>query len=381
MKMFEKKKEIVKSKYKGSKRRYYSLDQIDKTESLYRVIFGERSNGKTFAVLYKGLMEYLENGWELAYVRRWQEDIRPRNAGILFLNFEMNDVLGNVIEKLTNGRFNSVKYASREYTLIHRDVNGDVDAEDMQPFCRSFAISDWEHDKSTPHPRIHTILFDEFLTRTHYLPDEYTLFNNLLSTIIRDRGDLIVYMVANTVNFDSPYFSEMGLKHVRKMKQGDIDIYQFTEELSVAVEYCEDTSEGKASNKYFAFDNPALKMITKGTWQTEIYPHLQRDMKYGKNEIAFTCFIKYLDSMLQLNVIDKGAESFIYIHYKTTEIRNVSDVLFTFDVDNNPYHLHNFLHPDKDLGKNILRLWQTLPVFYQSNEVGELMRNYLIKCE
>lgn len=373
-------KQIVKTKYRGVKQEFYSLKQIDKTEALYRIVFGERTNGKTFAVLYKGLLDFVENRKMLCYIRRWQEDIKPKSAGTLFDNFVNNEILGNIIEKLTDGKYNSYKYYLRNYTLVYRNEEGVIESEDTEPFCRSFAISDWEHDKSTPHPRAHYICFDEFLTRGHYLADEYTKFNNLLSTIIRNRGDLIIYMVANTVNFDCPYFTEMGLKHVRRMKQGDIDIYKFTEELKVAVEYCKDTSEGKASNKYFAFDNPALQMITKGSWQTEVYPHLQEVDKYNKDEVIFMWFIKYLDSIVQVNLIDKGDRAYIYMHYKTSDIKSDKDILYEFNTVSNPYRYSNMTRPTDKLSSKVWQLWNTYPKFYQTNELGELIRNYLIKC-
>lgn len=373
--------EIVKTKYKNKKQVFYSSEKIDETGALYRIIFGERTNGKTFAILYKGLVDYINNNHMLCYIRRWQDDIKTSRAGNLFLNFEMNEIAGNIIEKLTNGEFNSYKYNMRNFYLVHRNEVGEIDKEDVSPFCRAFAVSDWEHDKSTPHPRAHYILFDEFLTRSHYLADEYTKYNNLLSTIIRNRGDLIIYMVANSVNFDSPYFTEMGLKHVREMKQGDIDVYQFTEDLSVAVEYCKDTSEGKESNKYFAFDNPALKMMTSGTWQTEVYPHLQQEDKYEKSDIMLTWFIRYLNTSVQVNLIEKNDKIYIYAHKKTTDLKMGKDIIFGKEVNNIPYYYDDYLKPVDDLSRRIISFWNKYPVFYQTNEIGELIRNYIISCK
>ena len=46
--------------------KYYSLDNILKKNSVYNVIFGERSNGKTYAVLKYGIEQYLKQ------VDKWQ---------------------------------------------------------------------------------------------------------------------------------------------------------------------------------------------------------------------------------------------------------------------------------------------------------------------
>lgn len=44
--------------------KYYRLNNILKYDAMYNVIFGERSNGKTFSVLEHGVKEYLAgNGY------------------------------------------------------------------------------------------------------------------------------------------------------------------------------------------------------------------------------------------------------------------------------------------------------------------------------
>ena len=95
------------------------------------------------------------------------------------------------------------------------------------PFAFGFAITSQEHDKSTSYPNVRTILYDEFLTRNAYIPDEFVLFCNVLSTVIRQRDDVKIFMLGNTVNKYCPYFKEMGLNNITKQKQGTIDIYKY----------------------------------------------------------------------------------------------------------------------------------------------------------
>ena len=64
--------------------KFYSLEPILKKNCVYNVIFGERSNGKTYSVLLHGLTEYCTNGGQLAIVRRWKEDITGRRASDIF---------------------------------------------------------------------------------------------------------------------------------------------------------------------------------------------------------------------------------------------------------------------------------------------------------
>ena len=69
---------------KKQEQKYYSLNRILKKNCTYNVIFGERSNGKTYATLKYGIEEYFKTGGQLAIVRRWKEDITGRRASDMF---------------------------------------------------------------------------------------------------------------------------------------------------------------------------------------------------------------------------------------------------------------------------------------------------------
>jgi hypothetical protein len=59
--------------------KFYSLSRILAKNADYNVIFGERSNGKTYATLLYGIKEYLRTGKQMAYIRRWREDLRGKD--------------------------------------------------------------------------------------------------------------------------------------------------------------------------------------------------------------------------------------------------------------------------------------------------------------
>ena len=307
--------------------KFYTLDRILKKNADYNIIFGERSNGKTYATLLYGIKQYIETGKQMAYIRRWREDLRGKRAESLF----MNHVANGVIQELTNGEYNEVFYISGKWFLSFYNEETKKRVPDNVPFCYGFCLSEQEHEKSSSYPNITTIVFDEFLTRRYYLPDEFMLYMNLLSTIIRQRNDVKVFMLGNTVNQFCPYFTEMGLKQVRVMEQGTIDIYRFGEHgATVAVEYCSTIVKQKASNKYFCFDNQNLQMITGGKWELAVYPHLP--VKYRPKDVLFVFYIEFNDSTLQGNIIqvediENGVNNFLYIHAKTTPIKDTENSL------------------------------------------------------
>ena len=361
----------------ATEKKFYSLEPILAQNCQYNVIFGERSNGKTYASLEYGLRKYIKSGEQMAYIRRWKEDYRGKRGSQLFAAHEDN----GLISILTDGKYDRVRYYSGKWYLGKWDSDLDKVVADEEPFCYAFSLSDMEHDKSTSYPRVTTIIFDEFLTRQYYLPNEFVLFMNVLSTIIRHRDNVKIFMLGNTVNKYCPYFSEMGLGHVVEMEPGKIDIYSYGEsKLKVAVERCKSPStSGKSSDVYFAFDNPSLQMITGGAWEIDMYPHLPR--KYKKSDIMFIYFINFNDQLLQCEIISLPDCTFTYIHRKTTPIRDEDEaVVFSDEFDPRPNHFRNIRKATTDLEKRIAIYFRKEKVFYQDNEVGEVVRNYLMHC-
>lgn len=359
---------------KKEQMKFYSLNRILSKNADYNVIFGERSNGKTYATLKHGIETFLKTGKQMAYIRRWREDLRGKRAESLFANHTAN----GEIERLTNGKFNEVFYFSNKWFLSFYDAEKNKRLPDDVPFCYGFCLSEQEHEKSSSYPNVTTIVFDEFLTRRIYLPDEFMLFMNLLSTIIRQRDDVKVFMLGNTVNKYCPYFTEMGLKQVPVMEQGTIDIYKFGEHgATVAVEYCSTIVKQKASNKYFCFDNQNLQMITGGKWELAVYPHLPT--KYKPDDVLFTYYIQFNDVTLQGNIIQVGNENFTYIHMKTTPIKDEDNsLIYSLEMNGKPNYKRKLISTASYVEQQVSRYFATDKVFYQNNEVGEIVRNYLL---
>lgn len=357
--------------------KYYSLTNILSKDCQYNIIFGERSNGKTYAVLKYILEDFIRNGNQGALVRRWKEDFRGKRGQSMFDAL----VADGTIAKMTNGEFTQIYAYAGKWYLAYPDGKTGKPVPDSTPFCIGFSLSDMEHDKSTSYPLIHTIFFDEFLTRQYYLPDEFVSFMNVVSTIVRQRDDVKIFMCGNTVNQYCPYFTEMGLTHIKEMDKGTIEVYKYGESrLKVAVEYADSISaKGKPSDVYFAFNNPKLQMITGGSWEMAMYPHLP--MKYIAKDIVFTYFMKFNDETLQCEIICKDDTTFTFIHRKTTPIKDeTKDVIFELKDDPRPNHIRNMRKSSNKIAKKIGKYFADNKVFYQDNEVGEIVRNYLVQC-
>ena len=353
------------------KEKYYSLDKIKKLDADYNIIIGERSNGKTYACLENILHDYINLGYQGAYIRRWREDIIGKRAETLFNAFCEN----GMIRKLTHDKYDNVIYTKSAWHLAKYDNDKHKMIADKNPFCYAFSLSESEHDKSTSYPKIQNIVFDEFLTRRYYLPDEFIIFANVLSTIIRDRDSIKIYMLGNTVNKYCPYFAEMGLHNIAAQLQGTIDIYTL-DNLKIAVEYCGNKT-AKKSNKYFAFNNQRLRMVTSGQWELAIYPHLPIGHKIKKDSILFNFVISFNSQLIQGDIVLDNMGYYIYMHNRTnTNLDNV--IVYTLDYTPSNFTRKCFLYPRDKIDNNIKNIFACKKVFYQSNDIGELVHNYLL---
>lgn len=361
---------------KKVKSKYWDIRPIKSIPALYRIIFGERSNGKTYGVLKDIIEDWYARGAQTAYVRRWPDDIKMRKMQQLFESICKN----SEITKITNGEWNGVKYLHGKFYLIATDGEGNT-VQQEQPFMFTFSISAMEHDKSIPYPGVMRILFDEFISRQAYIQDEFSLFMNVISSIVRERDNVEIWMLGNTVSKDCPYFREMGLRHITKQQPGTIDTYSYSkdgQEMLIAVEYTENLAS-KPSDKYFIFDNPKMQMITGGAWELAIYPHLFE--KYKPTQIIYTFFIVYRDTILQCEVIEGKKGIFIFMHLKTSKLQERDDdLIYSIEPSSNNNYRMLITNPELKIEKNIYRLIMMERVCFQDNEIGEVFNDYMKWC-
>ena len=78
----------------GKRFDFYDIRRTIKAypDAKYFMIYGERSNGKTYSALRYALERYAKNNEQFAYLRRYGEDIRPKNLSNLFSGHIENKV-------------------------------------------------------------------------------------------------------------------------------------------------------------------------------------------------------------------------------------------------------------------------------------------------
>lgn len=345
-------------------------------QTLYVIVYGERSNGKSFGALVCAIVRYILYGEHFAIIRRWDEDFNRKSIQRTFGGLQK---LG-LIKYLTHGEYDHIYAESKMFYLAGYDENGNRYKQD-DPIGYAFALTQMEHDKGGNYPGdITTVIFDEFLTRGAYLPDEMALFSNVLSTILRADGEAKIWMLGNTVSRYCPYFREMGLRHVLDMEPGDTQHYTGTrDDCTILVHYADGLPEGKSTDKYFAFDNPRLKMITEGKYETAIYPH--KPCEFQEDDKVFTFFIVFNGSILRGDVIVKDDMEFLWFTPKTTELKYPDEDLIFSDADDpRPNWRRRITVPATPEEKAIVKLIRLEKAFFLDNECGEFLRTYINWC-
>lgn len=391
--MRKKKTETNNKEVKLTAKSFYSVDPILKKapDAKYYVIYGEKSNGKTFAVKSYAFKRYIEDGSQFVVIRRFAEDFKGTNGSMFWADMERNVYSGNLIEKWSKGKFNHIQRIGNVWYCQKVDEDGNLEGTTnkmLYPFAFMLSLATTEHNNTNAFPNVSTILFDEFISKsdTGYLNDEFQLFQIAISNIVRAKDDVKVFLCGNTFNRYCPYFTEMGLKHVKNQKKGSIDVYTYSNNnLKVAVEYSEFNAKSKPSDIYFAFDNPKLKMITSGDWALNFYPHLPENFKYDRKKIITFFFIVFDEEIFQCELMHEDNDLFIYCHKKTTPIKDDDHLVYQMEKSMKRNVRNSILIPWIDsptyrFETLIKNLFIQNKVFYQDNDTGDTIANYIANC-
>ena len=355
---------------------FYNIEPLWETGSPYCIAYGGRTNGKTFTTLKLLTKLYFEEDIQFVYLRRYDDDIKPKRVSKIF-----NDMTDNrIIQKYSGGKYTHVIPFNGALYPAYYDETFDKYIKAPEPMGFTMALNTQHHDKSNPMPKVKVLVFEEFMERT-YLEDEFTLFANVISTVARNKKGFRVIMLANTITKYCPYFKEMGLFHAKQQKMGTIETYKYGDSrLSVSVEYTQQLSKSKQEASYlFAFDNPKLRMITDGVWELGIYPRLP--FKYNRKYIKYKFYIEFDDEKFQCEILKHEKDKLLYIHRKTTPFKSDKDLIFSLKQEPSKYRKMNILIPSDKVTKTLARFFIEDNVYYQDNEVGNTVANYIEWCK
>ena len=117
-------------------------------------------------------------------------------------------------------------------------------------------------------------------------------------------------------------------------------------------------------------------MITGGSWELSIYPHLP--YKYKPKDVLLNFYIEFNDNIYDCEVISLKDIHFIYIHDKTTPIRNPEKhIIYSLEFNPELNYNRSIFRPMNRVQERILWFFKHDRVYYQNNTVGDAVSNYL----
>ena len=174
---------------------YYNYDKLYSYNGIYNFAVGGRGIGKTYGAQKKTIKAALEKGEQFMYVRRYKDELKLSRDTY----FDAVAVEFPEWDFRTQGLFAHAAPASTR----------DDKKRPWQVIGYFVALSQQQQIKSVAFPKVHTIIYDEFIIEKgsiHYISNEAISFQNLYSTVDRYQGRVRVLFLANSVSMDNPYF-------------------------------------------------------------------------------------------------------------------------------------------------------------------------------
>lgn len=291
---------------------WYSPHKVLSYNCLYSFIIGNRGGGKTYSAKCWAIRDFLKNGKQFIYLRRYKTEFD-----------DIKKFFADVIDEFP------------EHELTVKGKNFYVDGK----MCGgAVALSTALTKKSTAYPQVNKIIFDEFVIDSkfiHYMDNEAIAFLEFYETVARMRGlnaslqdDIRVLFLSNAISVVNPYFIHFGVKPNPKKA-----FTRISEHMIVEIYKDEEFVKAKKSTRF--------GQIIAGTKYAD-YAIDNVFLKDNKNFVEKrTTFSKYQFSV-KFNGIDYG----FWIDF-TEGLVHVSN-----DID--PYGTHKFVISNDDHDVNLM---------------------------
>lgn len=368
---------------------HYSIDDIDKLGANINLIWGERSNGKSYQVKHKkGIIPYLEDvdryicdykdksniikqaqdkGHRFILMRRFKEEITSSWIESYFSDVD--------VEKLTNGEYNMITMYRKELFLTFYDIETHKSKRGLK-IGYAVSLSTEQNYAGGSYLDVYDIIFEEFMSRTSYLHDESNKLLNFYSTVDRKRGIVKLWLVGNTITRVCPYIQDWGLSNIiNNQKQGDIrEIWIPTGEVDddgnkievkVAIEHCKST--GSSS---FVIGTHA-DMLNKGEWQSDPQPKLPKS--YKEYKMLYRIIFEYKTfKWIGEYLLDNETKDVCWFIYPYSGKINNKTLVFSDIIKTSRYYQRDIYNPNIK-NKTIIDLLKTFKenmIFYSTDLCG-----------
>lgn len=188
--------------------KYYNWQDIFSRQTGHNaeivIVIGARSIGKTFGLRLELVKRCIKTGMAFVNLSRYKEEIQA--------------IKQNYFSKLqSEGFFTDYQFKVEKNTAYVALIG---DNPDWKPICYFMALTAFQRDKQTTFANVRDVIFDEAILDKRdqyhrYLPYEFSLFADALSTAFREQPDdnisRHVYILGNACDLTAPYLKEYGI--------------------------------------------------------------------------------------------------------------------------------------------------------------------------
>lgn len=357
---------------KGSKLGFHTNDRIDSFNADINLIIGRRANGKSYSTLAFNCIKYfIDSDYksQFAYIRRFDSEMS------IIRKYIFNGMVENGwLEWYSKGKWNDIQYWQNCWYLRRINRDGEVEEKLSRPMAFSFCINTSGKAKGPDYVGIKTIVFDEFIPINHtYAPHEIENWQNLISTIDRNRNNVKIYMIANTVSKECPHFDYYGIDP-DVLEQGKIYVFKVGTKGKLAIEYCNDVGDVETKESvYFNLEDEVGSMILGGGWQNRKFPALPKNISIDEQTI-FSVYIMLREKLIRANFIVLNDVSTIYFE-RVDDYKLDEDDLVYIDEEYTDSMLYKNVKvrfsPSDNIARTVLKYLNDKRCFYDSDDTGE----------
>lgn len=348
------------------KKTHYNIDELEKKGCLYNLIFGSRSDGKSYQVKHKmAVVKYVKTHRRFILLRRWSEEIKPEKIEQYFSDVD--------VMTITEGRYNCIVMFKKQLFFANYDFeSGKTTRGEKIGYVMSLNAE--QHYAGASYLDVDDIIFEEFFARTPYIGGEPDKLVNLWSTVDRKRYTTRIWMVGNSISRVCPYINDWGIhKLITNMKQGEIVTTKLPAGedengnplyVTLGIEHCKSTGTNLAIGKH-------KDMLNKGSWQSDPQPHLPKSLKEYKSQL--TVMFVYQDFQFAGSLLYDEEEN-IYVWFIKPYDGEIDDhtIVFSDQVKPSPYWQRNIYDTEfaNERLNEVLKSFREGNIFYATDLCG-----------
>ena len=293
-------------------------EYAEKINCPYIGIIGGKGTGKTYGCIDMAIQDFYKSDMKhpFFYVRRYDKTFTKSICGNL-LNIHRQTIIN-----CSGGMHNTAELMGKVYEVMNKSITSTGiekrTHKNIIAYCRS--MNNVETETGDDKGEISCGIYDEFLSRSGELKDEFLKLQILHSNMLRNRTDRYVplFMLGNTVSRDSAVAEQFGIK-LRDLRRG-LNVYRNKKGVPRIVLYYtpETAANSEAATAYYdRFENSHINMISHGDWVLGSYKIASQNQLY-KNGFTWKLFnngiavnvTMYINGLTPVIVVKKPSENY-----------------------------------------------------------------------